>query len=659
MPQTDDRDLEAGSSGGAVGLLHGQLRAIGFEIDRTELAAQRFGPATENVVRALQAVDADALAALGWEGRAGVVDRPTAIVIERLRDRVVSQGAALPVAPEPGYGVAGTVQDAQGRPLAQAIVTVSDQNLRGSRTLGRSTSDGVGAFAIGFAFDPEHEPAEARSPRDPAAPDLRFAVADAQGRPRRLLTLTLRSAGVEMPVDRIAPMADAPFIVVNASARVEVVLRVEDDDAHPEASSDFEEVEARLAPAMQGLAYDELVEGDGRFQISFLAAETGVLRPIVLRMVEAARSSRLTARQRSPVPVAVFYGLGHAGLPLGPLALARLPRTELTSALTTAVDAAVIPARLRPEIDHHVDTLLSVGAELLLAEPMADGQGLPAWLALSGLAPEAQSLLVRKLVDPSAVDDALWDDMAGDPALGGADPVRRAELVLRLAALTGNHLALVRLMLELPHPAVRSIADLARLDEATWHALVARAGMPPGQQGPEATAQNYARDMMRQTQQWNPTAAIEGLAFREHGRLSLDQDVAEWLAAVREAAASGAVPAIDLGSTHIDRYFEDHGARIGFRAGTPDRLRADLKRLQRTLAIVEEPSQVAPLLVHGHDSAQQVAHTQAAAFVDLHAEALGAASASAIHARATQVHFAHLFVHAMVIDAVNSERNLP
>lgn len=658
--QLHDRDLELESVGDDVYLLQRGLQAIGLPIDANERDRKLFGPTTHQAVTLFQNAYADALREQGWQGRAGVVERATAALISSAGNRVAAQREAPPlIAVEPKYRVSGAVKNAAGESIVHATVTVSNQNLMGAEPLGTGMTGPIGAFEITFDFR-GHDGAEARSRQQGPAPDLHFAVVDADGHERKVLGLAVLAGGTATPIERIAPSPDAPFIIVNASTQTNVLLHV-DEPPGRDTISEFEEVEARLAPTLQGLSYDELSEGDGRFQVSFLERETGIVRAIIERLIVSAKASRVTADRRRLVPVAVFYGLGHAALPIDLAALSRLTRIELTSALHAAVTDTVIPRRLSPDIDRHVDALLSVGAEQALAEPLGDGSETPrAWLALAGLTAEGQQLLLRELADHEGADGDVWQKLRTDPAMGGPENVRRAEFVLRLASFTGNNFALVRLLLDPQYANVQSVADLAKLEEPAWLSLVARAGVPEAQreEGESAcdASPRYALGLMRVAQQCYPTAAIEGIAARSHRELALDPDVSQWLGAAQRAAEAGAVPAIDLRSTHIDRYFEEHAGRIDFHTKSTERLRSDLKRVQRTLAIVQEPAQIVPLLREGHSSALQVANMPDSVFVEIHSAALGVENARAIHARARQVHFAHLFVHTMVFEALRDER---
>jgi hypothetical protein len=50
-----------------------------------------------------------------------------------------------------------------------------------------------------------------------------------------------------------------------------------------------------------------------------------------------------------------------------------------------------------------------------------------------------------------------------------------------------------------------------------------------------------------------------------------------------------------------------------------------------------------------------VANLPAGVFLAAHGETIGPDNARRIHARARQVHFAHLFVHTLVFEAVNAD----
>lgn len=657
--QLRERDLELENVGDDVALLQQELRTIGFPIDSKELDGKIFGRTTHRAVKFLQDVSSDALRELDWQGRTGVVERATATLINRMHDFVANRGETQPPpVAEPEYRVSGTIQNAAREPLGHATVTVSNQNVKGVEPLRSAKTSETGAFEIAFDFWPPPN-SEALSPLTPPAPDLGFAVVDNSARERRVFALAVLANGAETFVERIAQSPDAPFIIVNAPKHTQVGLYVDEAVGH-ESLSEFEEVEARLGPALQGLAYDELHDGNGSFQVSFLAAETGILRTIIERLIASAQSSRITAKRERLVPVAVFYGLAHGSLPVDLAALARRTRLELTSTLRAAIAENVIPRRLAEQIDRYVDAILAIGAELALSAPLGDGSANSgAWLQLAGLTSEAQQTLLRELADHEGPNDTLWERLRDNSLLGGAEKVRRAELVLRLASFTGNNFALVRLLLDGSDVAVRSLADIAKLDQPVWQSLVTRAGIPEtlreeGESAGDATSR-YARDLLRLAQQVYPAAAIEGIVARSHRELALDPDVSKWLSAMQRAAEAGTVPAIDLRSTHIERYFEEHAEQIEFSSKNTERLRSDLKRVQRTLAIAQEPAWIVPLLREGHDSALHVANMPAGAFEEIHGATLGVENARAIHARARQVHFAHLFVHTMVFDSLKNE----
>jgi hypothetical protein len=225
--------------------------------------------------------------------------------------------------------------------------------------------------------------------------------------------------------------------------------------------------------------------------------------------------------------------------------------------------------------------------------------------------------------------------------------------------MCGNHLGLARALLRDGDFGIESPADLARLQEEDWFAAIELAQVSPPTDAVEPITdwrRRLARGLQRAVQLEYPTAAVEPIVERSHSQLGFHRETGRWLADVRRAAAEGRLPAFDLRAVHVDRYVTENAGRIAFQLEDETALRSDLKRLQRTLLIAEEPIRIEPLLRQGHDSAFKVAHLSATEFGDVHAEAMGREAASAIHARARQIHSAHLFVHLTVGDAIATSR---
>jgi hypothetical protein len=295
-------------------------------------------------------------------------------------------------------------------------------------------------FDFTYQFDP-HQGGEVRSPPQPPTPDLRFTVVDSDGQRRGIRAITVIDDGREMPIARIAESADAPFIVFNVARRCNVDLYVGDSEGRVELS-EFEAVENRVAPVMQDLAYDELDEK--QYEASFLAAEAGVTSGVVDRLFASAAARRVMSQRGRPVPVEVFYGLAHAGLPLDLPALSRHSRQSLNDALVDAVAQAVIPKRLERDIERHLDDIVEAACEMALTARHGGGGDTPAaWLELSGLTGEAQRRLLREMADHDGDLKRLFEVLRGDETMGGEETVRRTEMVLRLASFTGRNLPLV------------------------------------------------------------------------------------------------------------------------------------------------------------------------------------------------------------------------
>ena len=646
------RTLKRGLEGPDVELLQKELLVVGFPSDKEEQTRRQFGPGTEAAVHAFQLVHAAGLRALAWKGEEGVVEAVTAIVLTREVETAAAENAR-----DPEFLVRGSVEGLDGRPLARAVVTVSDQDVLGQQSLGVAITDESGSFSLPLEIA-KFQAAEVRTAVKRGAADLVFEVADERKRQRTVtaLSVTLPGGGARA-IPRIAPWPDAPFVVMNAEAHTTVRLRVA--EAEGAALSELEEVEARLAPGMRGTYYADLKEGDGSYQISFLAAETDVARGTIERLRASDQASRKTTERRRPVPLAAFYGLASAGLPVDLAALGNQPRHRLEAALRQAISQRVIPGDLSPRVPGMVDDILAVAADEAM-EAGTDGGGgiLHAWLALARI-PEAQRTgFLRTTADHEGTDKELWQKLEKEGYLGEGEGLQRAKLVFQLGNLSRDHLPLVQALIEDEHLGIRRARDVARLEEKTWFDLLEREkidlpdNLPAGNLDKAAQRRRYAAGLARVSRRAFPTAAVEGLAARSHAALRLHPQLSPWLRAAELAAEAGTVPEFDLRNVHIDRFLAEHGPRIDPRA--PAQLADDLKRLQRTLLVAVDPIRIEPLLRAGLDSALKIANIPPSIFLAEHGAALGEKAAAEIHGQATSIHLGHLFLHTTLLDHFSS-----
>ncbi|QPF72250.1 hypothetical protein G8A07_04440 [Roseateles sp. DAIF2] len=635
--QLRGRPLKFGDTGADVALLHQELLSLGLDIAADERAPQGFGTTTRAAVEFIQETFVGELQQLHWHGERGVVDVPTATLLGRVVAR-----RNVKETREPTNLVTGYVWDSFGA-CPGATIHLLDHSARGLRSLGsaRTTDDG----RLRFAFDWAHTLQQ---------PNLTFRVTDSQGRERTVTALFVRRGDSEAAVERVAPTPDAPLVLLNSAPRVQVRLYVARAPGESDVS-EFEEVEARLAPALHSFTYEQLEEGEGRFQLSLLAAETGVVQPLIERLVASAKASRIAASQNHDIPVATFYGLEHAGLPVDLASLARQPRAVLMNGLRAAIDAAIIPKSLTERLEHHVDELLAAATAHALRSTESGRPSGEAWMALTRLSQDQQARLLRALTDSDVPNDEMWIRLRGDSSFG-AEAIKRAEVVMRLAVFSEENLPLVKLLLEDRSLRIDSAEDIARLDASTMRSLIDRAGVPPSLlvegREPEGVRDRYAQRLVQFAQKAWPTAAVEALVERQHTRIGVDLAAARWLEAARRAAERGAIPSFDLRVTNIDRFLSEHGAHVGFSAENVDRLRADLKRLQRTLVVADEPAHMEALLSRGLDSALSVARVPASVFVSENEAVFGKDVAARIYERATQINLAHFYVHLAVLESL-------
>jgi len=660
-----DGDLRLGSNGENVRKLHAALERMGLPIAKSELRNASFGKETRNAVEALQVIFEEKLRTLGWSGDLGVVDEGTARLIEYLLAQLPQGNEPRPAEPS-SHRISGNVLADGLSPLSDATVKIGRWTLAGSNPIGTATCDDCGNFVLDFDLP------RAESKSDRSAPggrcedkhadklDLHLTILDNRKRERPIAAMVAIEGGNERAIPRIVETKEAPFLLVDAG--LDVRLRVKVGEASGSVPlSEFEEVEARLAPHLHGLSYEDLEEEGGRFQISYLAATSGIIAAIIERLVASAKSRRLAEAEGEDLPIAAFYAFGHAGLSAALGELARLPRDHLASALGHAIADNVIPASLERDIERVVEGVMRLGVAGRLGEELGGGSGtIGDWLSLAGLKPEAQLYLLQLIADSGETGlDHVWARLGEEKAMGGAAAVRRAREYLQIAGMCGNHLELAKALVSQAETQIATAAELALLDQSQWLAAIDRAGLkpPPGRSRKVAAWRgNLADEMMRAAQFDYPTAALEPVVAKDHEAIGIAAATGTWLTTVRTAAAGGKAEPFDLRQDHIDRYFAGLGKGKAPRGQDEEKLRSDLKRLQRTLIIADEPRWVAPLLVQGHDSALRVAQMSADAFTAEHKRSIPEADAAAIHARARQVHLAHLSIHLAVGDAIATSR---
>jgi hypothetical protein len=246
-------------------------------------------------------------------------------------------------------------------------------------------------------------------------------------------------------------------------------------------------------------------------------------------------------------------------------------------------------------------------------------------------------LHAAKALNSRALEDSfikLYFAHQGEPQSFWAEAAKHADLkphierlqfALQLDHLTAGHLPLIAALAQ--RLGVKSMEDLAHLDDAVWHQLIEKTGAPPHFPGasPKAQAEAYAASIQATLQAAFPNLAVI--------RIARSSDHVDELA-IRFLENS---PDFDIRKARIDAYADHHGA-AAFK-GIPEAKRADtlkeVKRVQRLFAASTNAEVFRALLGTRFDSAHAIAVVPRASFVSHYGHLFGGEGAAhEVHERA-------------------------
>ncbi|WP_225826711.1 neuraminidase-like domain-containing protein [Streptomyces naphthomycinicus] len=473
-----------------------------------------------------------------------------------------------PVPPAAGpVTVSGTVTRYDGSAAPGVRVTVSARLLRSRQPLGETVTDAAGRYRV------DHSPSA-------ASPDL------------VVRSVTESGASAERTLEN-----------PGAHAVCDLSLPHDGRSAHALLLAD-------LAPHLDGARLAELTDGSDDF--GHLSRVTGREALECAHAAVAARHAEATG-----LSAEAFYGLLRQGLGPGLPALAARPVADLVAALRAAADTGLVTETGDPAEFARALRAQEVAA---LAAATTDASPVTALFALAVPDPADRARILHLWLDHTAHTQGFWSRLAADEHT--ARHADRLRLTLRLGALTGNHVPLVRALLsrfdtgELTRP-----RDLARLEPADWARLVETTGGPPEHctalpgAGPDP-ATGYARLIAAQVAEAHPTAHVA------HGLAGTDPEAP----AARFLAAH---PEFDLVGTPVDsRSVPDATAR------------GELAGIQRLMKLSPRFDAVQAVRAAGFDSAAAIAELPEAVFTARLDGTLDPGRAATLHARAGLVHAA-------------------
>ena len=234
--------------------------------------------------------------------------------------------------------------------------------------------------------------------------------------------------------------------------------------------------------------------------VAFLSGETGLDARHITFFAEAARLS-----QKTELEPEVFYGFARENLPTDlPSLLAQHPQV-LRLALERALDANIIPLRLRASLDSILERLRRLVVESALNET-----GKPGTFSLGeilGTVIKDRNLLrdfLTTYFDRKGAMADFWAALMEDARFAPLVPV--LQRTLQLKALTLGHLPLIKfLQAEFDSGLLTSLSDLATRRERDWLGII---NSPDNQSGPRLISPASRRKKLRTMPEFSPTPSL-------------------------------------------------------------------------------------------------------------------------------------------------------
>jgi hypothetical protein len=223
--------------------------------------------------------------------------------------------------------------------------------------------------------------------------------------------------------------------------------------------------------------------------------------------------------------------------------------------------------------------------------------------------------------------------------------IEQLQFALQVDLLTSGHLPLIEALVKLP--GVKSMRDLAHLDDSVWHGLIAKSGVPahiPGSSH-EAQVQFYAGSILTTLHAAFPTVTVWKIAAASH---HVDPLAVKFLENSFD---------LDIRTSRIDAYV-DHNAATAFK-GIPEAKKEavlkEVKRVQRLFAVSTNADTFRGLLESNLDSAHATAVIPRATFLSHYGHILGGnAAAAAVHERAQFINARNLHLRTSIHDAIHT-----
>lgn len=419
--------------------------------------------------------------------------------------------------------------------------------------------------------------------------------------------------------------------------------------------SEYDRVVLAITPLLADLDPPELTSLEPS-DLDFLLGSTKIDRDRLTALLTAVALSRDAEAAGEAVPVSAFYGMLRGGLPVDWASLLLTPAAAITTALVAAAQDGTVPAGLRGDADGIAGQLVACAASRALNPPGSEGPSeLGQLLDIAGLSADQQLALLALAASAADGTEELWQRLRAEPAFQDPGIVDRLQFALQLGLLTGNHMPLIRQVLE--RDQLHSTRDLLTLDDASWYYLLAPpadgqlpTGPPGAAAAPTDQAKAFVQGITGTLRAAFPTETIAGMV---PGMAALAPDEQTRLGVARFFANS---PNFDIRTTRVSSYAAANAAAVF--AGIADEAQREIthavRRLQRAFQLSVSPETMTALLSSGLDAAHLVANMPRQSFIDRYGDGLGGLEpAGAVHDRATFINSRNLMLISHLNDTVN------
>lgn len=399
--------------------------------------------------------------------------------------------------------------------------------------------------------------------------------------------------------------------------------------------SEYEDISGKVAAVFPGLDPADLTD----------AAVELVVRNYNLdpqRGVFFAAAAKL-ARRTEILPEA-HYAFLREGLPGNVTALLSQDPLVLRGALKHALDANIIPQHLQ------IDTIMDQLQKAIIAEAFRTGDtglsSLGDLLATVITALDLQRKFVTLYVQHTGTIEQFWSSLVSTPGFG-ANIVNDLQFAIQAGALTGNHIPLVRKLLQMraaKPPQITSLRDLARktpmeLETIIRQSAVTHLTFPPGIAGSNDNEKvaNYARILSTILADAFPTAVISA-RFANDAGLNVPNK-----ADVNKFFSNN--PSFEIGGANVRTFIGQNTTNL---TGIADRngLTTRLEAMQRINKLSPSYADMSALMASGFDSAAGIARLSKETFIARYSTQLGGRTRAAVifdNARQVAATTANLF----------------